>query len=258
MLNVLLKNVMTQGYLFVEENQPAEKALGVMRDMRISCVFVLREDLPVGIITERAILGRSITGVDLFSAQVKDIMTTPLIALTPDTTVNDACKLIAKKIIRHIAIVDHHGFLKGTITLRNLANHMSTESYSSSLRVRDVMHSNIVFLDESETLKQAATQMFETKNNCAIISRGGHPVGIISEKDIVHRLCYGQDLEKMTADRVMNAPVIGLQESDSVAQAMLTLRKHRIHRLAVYNNDGQISGVLALIDLVKNIEKILQ
>lgn len=258
MLNVLLKNVMTQGYLFVEEDQAASKALAVMRDMRISCVFVLRGDLPVGIITERAVLGHSIIGVDLFSARVKDIMTTPLIALTPDNTVNDACKLIAKKMIRHIAIVDHHGFLKGAITLSNIVNQMGSESYSSSLRVRDVMHSNIVFKEDSANLKQTATEMFETKNNCAIISNGDFPVGIVSEKDIVHCLCYGQNPDNISVDRIMSSPVIGLQEGDSVAQSIITLRKHRIHRLIVYNDHGRVSGVLSLIDLVKNMEKILR
>ncbi len=258
MLNVMLKNVMTQGYLFVEENQTAGKALAVMRDMRISCVFVLRDDLPVGIITERTIMGHSITGVDLFCSQVKDIMTTPLIALTPDSTVSDACKLIAKKVIRHIAIVDHHGFLKGTITLSNIINQMGSESYSSSLKVRDVMHSTIVFQEETANLMQTATKMFETKNNCAIVSRGGHPVGIVSEKDIVHCLCYGQNLEKIIVDGIMSSPVIGLKEGDSIAQAIITLRSHRIHRLVVYSDQGQVSGVLSLIDLIRNMERILK
>jgi predicted transcriptional regulator len=63
MLNISLKNIMTQGYFYVEEHESMGKALGVLRDRHISFLFVLKDDLPVTIITERKVMERAVKGM---------------------------------------------------------------------------------------------------------------------------------------------------------------------------------------------------
>ncbi|MBM9605196.1 CBS domain-containing protein [Desulfopila inferna] len=257
MLNDPLRNVMTQGYLYVEEYQSAGKALGVMRDMRISCVFVLQDNKPSGIITERKIMKIAVSGSDVCTAAVKDVMSSPLISLTPEHTIGDACALIAEKEIRHLGIVDTAGRLKGTVTSSNIVNLMGSESFSSTALVRDVMFPNLVLLEEKSNLKEAGSAILEARSCCAIVMSEGYPVGIVSEKDVVRCLGFGQNISSVTLDRVMSKPVIGVEEKDTIAQAIITLRRHRIHRLVVYNDQGRVSGILALNGLVRNIHKIL-
>ena len=97
MLNIVLKDVMTQGYLYVEEDQSAGKAMRIMRDMRISSVFVMRYDRPVGVITERKIIEKAVEGVDLFSATAGEVMSSPVLQLGADNTIGEACDLMKKK-----------------------------------------------------------------------------------------------------------------------------------------------------------------
>lgn len=257
MLNESLKNIMTQGYLYVESHQAAGKAMRVMRDMHISCVFVLKDDKPVGAITERKIMEKALKGVNLFNATAEDIMSTPLLQLKVDDTIQDACELMNKEEIRHIGIVDTLGTLKGTITPSNIVNIMGMESFSSNALVKDVMYPHVVFAEESSSLLDAATAILEKRTCCAVVMKNSEVVGIVSEKDAANSLSFGHNIAKVTLDKIMSSPVIGVQDKDSIAQAIITLRRHRIHRVIAYNQVGQVSGILALEGLVRNIDKVL-
>lgn len=257
MLNVLLKDAMTQGYLYVEEHQAAGKAMKVMRDMHISSVFVMRYDRPVGVITERKLIEKAVQGVDLFTATVKDVMSSPIIQLTVDNTVGEACKLMKEKEFRHLAVVDDTGYLKGTITSSNIVNLMGSESFSSIAQVKDVMYPHVVIGQKDSILKDIALELLELRICCAIVMNEDAPVGIVSEKDITNCIGFGHNLSKVKLEKVMSTPVIGIHEKDSVAQAIITLRRHRIHRLVCYNYEGHVSGILALGGLARNIEKVL-
>jgi predicted transcriptional regulator len=257
MLNVLLKDAMTQGYLYVEEHQAAGKAMKVMRDMHISSVFVMRYDRPVGVITERKLIEKAVQGVDLFTATVKDVMSSPIIQLSVDNTVGEACKLMKEKEFRHLAVVDDTGYLKGTITSSNIVNLMGSESFSSIAQVKDVMYPHVVIGQKDSILQNIAEELLELRICCAIVMDEDTPVGIVSEKDITNCIGFGHNLSKVKLEKVMSTPVIGIHEKDSVAQAIITLRRHRIHRLVCYNYQGQVSGILALGGLARNIEKVL-
>lgn len=257
MLREPLKNVMTQGYLYVNPEQAAGKALGVMRDMRISSVFVLDGDKPVGIVTERKIVEKAISGVNLFFTTVATIMSSPLIALTADKTVGDACNLMKEREIRHIGVVDQGFRLVGTLTPGNIVNLLGMESFSSTATVKDVMHAEVVTVQESTSLKEAMQAIFTRKTCCAVVMKEGYPAGVVSEKDATRCLGFGNNIHTTPVHKVMGKPVIGIDQKDSVAQAIITMRRHRIHRLVVYGNNG-VCGILSLNNLVRNIETILK
>ncbi len=257
MLNESLKNVMTQGYLYVEEDQAAGKAMRVMRDMHISSVFVLKYDKPIGVITERKIVATALSGINLYSAQAKDIMNSPVLQLPVDATVQEACELMAQKEFRHLAVVDHAGYLKGTVTPSNIVNVMGSESFSSIAQVKDVMFPQFVLADRTTTLKEAAIEILEKRSCCAIVVEDGELVGLVSEKDVANCLGFGHNLDSVTLEKIMSAPVITINEKDSIAQAIITLRRHHIHRVVVQSSTGQVAGVLSLGGLARNIDKIL-
>jgi len=256
MLKINLKNVMTKGYLYVEEHDSMGKALEVLRDRRISCLFVLKDDMPVGIITERKIMEKAIKGMDLLAVGVKDVMSGPLLSLQPSSTIAEACDFMTKHEIRHIGIVDG-GRLKGTVTPCNIVNLLSSDSFSSSALVGDIMFSNTVMEKPECNLKQAGIAMLEKRSCCAIVMEGDAPVGIVSEKDAARALGFGQNIASITLDKIMSRPVVTIKETDTVAEGIITLRNHCIHRAVVLNAQGKVVGTFALNNLVHNIKKVL-
>jgi predicted transcriptional regulator len=257
MLKISLKNVMTQGYLYVENHEGMGKALAVLRDRRISCLFVLKDDMPVGIITERKIMKRAIAGMDLLSASVKEVMSGPLLSLHPSNTVGEACEFMTKYEIRHVGIVDENGRLKGTVTPGNIVNLLSSDSFSSSALVGDVMSSSIALEKPESHLKQAGIAMLEKRSCCTIVMDGDKPFGIVSEKDAARALSFGQEISTIRLEKIMSKPVITVKERDTVAQGIITLREHCIHRAVVIGSQDKVVGIFALNNLVQNIDKVL-
>lgn len=258
MLNTPLQNIMTKGYLYVEEHEFTGKALSVMRDMHISCVFVLKRDRPVGILTERSIMEQSVKGRDIFITPIAEIISSPLQTLHVNDTVEKACQFMTEKQLRHIGVFDNDRDLKGTITPSNIVNILGSESFSSVARIGEVMYTNLAVSRPDSTLREGAINILENNTCCTIVMEGDYPSGIVSEKDIVRCLTYGQSLDSLTLDKVMSSPPISIQESDTIAEAIVTLHRHRIHRILVYNNEGRVSGILANNSLVRNIKKIVQ
>lgn len=257
MHNISLRNVMTQGYFYVEDHESMGKALGVMRDRHISFLFVLKNDMPIGIITERKVMEQAVKGVDLLTASVENVMSSPLLNMYPSDTIDDACEFMKSHQIRHIGIIGQEGRLKGSITPGNIVNMLSSDSFSSSALVKDVMYTNIVLAEPDSTLKQTGVSILEKRTCCAIVMDGDAPVGLVSEKDAVSAISYGQNIATITLNKIMTSPVVTVKEMDSIAQGIITLRAHRIHRAVVKNNDDMVVGTFALNNLVDNMDIVL-
>ena len=135
---------------------------------------------------------------------------------------------------------------------------MGSESFSSIAQVRDVMYPHVVIGYKNSILKDIASELLQLRTCCGIVmDEEDTPIGIVSEKDITNCIGFGHNIAKVKLEKIMSTPVIGIHEKDSVAQAIITLRRHRIHRLVCYNFEGQVSGILAIGGLARNIEKVL-
>ncbi|MDW0323398.1 MAG: CBS domain-containing protein [Nitrososphaeraceae archaeon] len=56
-------------------------------------------------------------------------------------------------------------------------------------RVQDIMTKNVISIDEGITAKEAANIMTEKRISSLIVERENVPIGIITEKDFVKKIC---------------------------------------------------------------------
>jgi len=82
-------------------------AISIMADKRIGAMPVVDGDRMVGMFSERDYLQKVVLK-DRRSreTQVSEIMTTPVITITPDTVLSDCMVLMTEKRIRHLPVVD--------------------------------------------------------------------------------------------------------------------------------------------------------
>jgi CBS domain-containing protein len=84
------------------------EALGVMAEHDIGAVLVLDGDKLVGVFTERDYARKVVlAGRSSKDSQVSEIMTSQVICVTPDRSVDECMALMTNKRLRHLPVLDH-------------------------------------------------------------------------------------------------------------------------------------------------------
>jgi len=85
----------------------------------IGSVLVGKENEPVGIVTERDILRVVARGLDPKNVKLREIMSTPLITIPSDATIEEASEIMTKKMVRRLPVVEKKKIV-GMITSRDI------------------------------------------------------------------------------------------------------------------------------------------
>jgi CBS domain-containing protein len=117
-----VRDVMTGSPATLAKSASVYEAARTMRDNDIGCVLLVDEhDEVCGLLTDRDLVIRGVAeGVDPSKAMAYDICSRELAHLSPDDSVDNAIKLMAKKAIRRIPVMDD-GRVAGILSLGDLA-----------------------------------------------------------------------------------------------------------------------------------------
>jgi CBS domain-containing protein len=108
--------IMTSKPVTIAAKATVEEAAKVMREKDIGSLVVVDRGSPTGIVTERDLVTK-VAASDLQPSRVivKDIMTSPVVAIHPHEEVAEAAKLMSQRKIRRLPVVEE-GKLVGMIT----------------------------------------------------------------------------------------------------------------------------------------------
>lgn len=104
---LLVRDIMTKTVKTVRINASVREAVRRMNKFNIGAIIVLERKRPVGILSERDILRRIVEQcIDPSTVKVKEIMSSPVITINPDNSIEDAARLMTKKGIRKLPVVE--------------------------------------------------------------------------------------------------------------------------------------------------------
>jgi CBS domain-containing protein len=114
------EDVMVREVVTIDENVSVKEAADIMNEQGISSVLVTREGRATGILTERDILKR-IVAEDKNSkkTKVKDIMSSPLVVIAPNTDLEEAARLMFDKKIKNLPVIDKNRLI-GLVSLTDI------------------------------------------------------------------------------------------------------------------------------------------
>jgi len=119
-----VRDVMTRPVITEDENTPVDRIVKEMAELGIGSVVITRRGEPVGIITERDIALKVILKEKKASElSARDIMSTPLMTISPDSPVEEACRIFAERNIKRLPVVDE-GVPVGIVSVRNVLTRM--------------------------------------------------------------------------------------------------------------------------------------
>lgn len=106
---------------------------------------------------------------------------------------------------------------------------------------------------QTATLFDAARQLGERKIGALVVSGDGRAIeGIVSERDIVRATSSGgADALGNSVGSVMSTDVITCSSGDGVDRLMSLMTDRRIRHLPVVDDDGHLTGIISIGDVVK-------
>lgn len=111
--------LMTRDVVTVAPDETVERAVQSMIDHDIGCVVVAEGDRVVGMFTERDLTRRTLKDPDLLTRSVGDVMSSPLVTVERDMTLDAACELMISEGIRRLVVAEA-GRLVGIVTERDV------------------------------------------------------------------------------------------------------------------------------------------
>jgi len=112
--------VPSEKFITVDRDTDVQTAARIMRDRRISSLFVTNGKEIVGILTDTDMVRRVVAaGVDTLTTTTEKIMSAPILTIEEDKTVLDVSDLMANTHIRHLGVTQGRK-LVGMISVRDI------------------------------------------------------------------------------------------------------------------------------------------
>jgi signal transduction histidine kinase len=124
--------------------------------------------------------------------------------------------------------------------------------YAASTLVSTHMTAEVRSVPSGTLLCDVARELAEHEISCLLVVDDGHPIGIVSERDVVREVA-GDPVgwAERPVGTVMTHPLHVTGTGATVSQAIDELRRRRVRRLPVVDAEGHLAGIVTQTDLLR-------
>lgn len=125
----------------VEPQAPVLEAIRLMAELHVGALLVMSGDTLAGIVSERDYARKVILkGRSSADTPVRDIMSSPVITVTPETSVQTCMQLMTEKRVRHLPVADG-GRIVGMVSIGDLVKAVMAEQQQHIEQLENYIHS---------------------------------------------------------------------------------------------------------------------
>lgn len=127
--------------------------------------------------------------------KVREVMTRSPLVIKGDASLYEARNIMGINHVRHLPVVDSEGELIGLFTQRDLlactvsiladVDQQAQDEMEQGIPVKEVMTSNVVFVEEDSDVVEAADYFLEHNHSCLPVFSDDSLVGILTEVDFI-------------------------------------------------------------------------
>ena len=123
--------------------------------------------------------------------------------------------------------------------------------------VRDIMIKELLTISEKESALKAAQVMTEKGVSSLIVLANDQPIGIVTERDFIKKICIKELKVSSVRVRDMMSRIRTSASPDTpIDVAVQRMVNNRIRRLPIIEN-GKVVGIITVTDLAKHLRTIL-
>ena len=134
---LMARNIMSSPVDTIEERATLDKAAAKLLSKGISALFVAptSDEEPFGIVTTADLVGAVAKGLRPHFTRVSDVMTSPLLVVTPNVPVEYVARLMDRATVRHVAVFNGREIV-GIISHRDVLRAMTPENLEEPTKER--------------------------------------------------------------------------------------------------------------------------
>ena len=137
---ITVRDVMTKSVISVDSSLTVNQAAKLMEDAKVGAVIVMENNTVVGIVTDRDFAVKIVAHAYHITTPVKQIMSSPLLAIGPDESVWMVADLMYTRGIRKLPVIEDDQVI-GIITATDLVNQLAV---STDEDIRKMYHESII------------------------------------------------------------------------------------------------------------------
>lgn len=249
-------------------------ALFLMQKNDIKRVVIVRENFPVGIVTERDIgrfLERDRTTKPLDKIPVQNVMTASLVTIPSDDEdipTQSAIRMDTFQ-ISSVIVVDNDGKMVGIITKSDLTRNFAI-LYSRIYRVEDYMSKSIITCRKSDSLYFALDMLNKNKvSRLVVTDHDGKPIGVITydtflrnsgffkaNKSTRDYLLPSKNAKDMTVGDLIANDLLTVEMEDDLAVAAKLMTEYKVSGIPVIDSRGSLEGIVSSTNVVKAYSEV--
>jgi len=274
------EKIMTQKVITCSPNDTFSQIQQLMVDNGIGRVVVVDENRPVGIITQKDIIGflvadKSLRGLEDITA--RESMSTRLITARRSTSISLLARTMIDKGISSVLIVDDGYRLEGIVTKADIIKWYGAFHFELAFKVKEFMTTKTVTVKPSQSVFLVASLMSKHKISRILVVAGieNKLVGIISEADmtVTSRLLKPAKVledEKplvvkgaiappgsahlLTAGDIMTSELVTVDKNANLTEAAQLMAKHKFSGLPVVEKE-ELIGIITKSDIIRAVAR---
>ena len=129
---VTVNDLMTKRTLTIGLENTISEAAQLMSQKGVGDLIVVDHEMPVGIVTERDFVRRIVAKGRPYDTKVSDVMTKPLITISPNASLKEAARKMVKHRIRRLPVLKSHK-LVGILVVSDFARHLGKKTLTEGI-----------------------------------------------------------------------------------------------------------------------------
>lgn len=123
--------------------------------------------------------------------------------------------------------------------------------------LRDIAIRHLVTVAPQSSLRRSAKVMSDRGVGAAVVIDNESVAGIITERDILHAIADGKDVDETRVDQEMTADVISGAPGWDILRAVKTMTEGGFRHLLVMEMDDPV-GIVSLRDLMDSMSEMIE
>jgi signal-transduction protein with cAMP-binding, CBS, and nucleotidyltransferase domain len=125
----------------------------------------------------------------------------------------------------------------------------------NSTVIGEIMMNKLETVDESDNAQHAARKMNNSDVSSLLVVKGGNAIGIITERDLVRRVCAGDESSRnVIIQSIMSTPLITVDSNYQLRDAANVMIQKKVRHLLVVDEHGA-KGIISTSDFANYLKQ---